>query len=198
MSAGWEKLVADKVASIKASEKQKILLAAANPTMFAEVMPGLTNYVDVKSFDEGWTALEQAKTGDFMAAIVDEDLPGLSGFDVARRLKREPDENGQTVPVLLVARSAVDSDSIEKMKESCDHYVLAPFEAGPFLTKFWEVCDKFVERSWEELNYVQSSVLKVAKKNLVNLFDTAAAQGAIDHSPVPRMFKSPGWGCPFP
>ncbi|RED47661.1 HD domain-containing phosphohydrolase [Aestuariispira insulae] len=180
MSAGWDKLVADKVASIKAVEKNSILLAAANPKLFSEIMPGLTRYVDVTFAEEGWTALEMAKTGNYIAAIIDEDLPGLSGFDVARRLKREPDEKGYTLPVMLVARRAEDHDAVERIKAYCDGYMLAPFEASPFLTRFWEVCDVYMERAWDDLNYIQSSVLKVAKKNLIKLFDSAAIHGAVD------------------
>ena len=173
-------MVADKVASIKAAEKNSILLAAANPALFDEVMPGLQRHVDVQMAEEGWTALEMARKGGYIAAIIDEDLPGLSGFDVARRLKREPDEKGYTLPVMLIARKAEDADAVERIKQHCDAYCLAPFEAGPFLTKFWQVCDIYMERAWDDLNYVQSSVLKVAKKNLIKLFDSASIHGAVD------------------
>ena len=75
--------------------------------------------------------LEVAMSAALDAIILDVGLPDGSGFDVARRLRR----NGSTVPVLmLTARDAV-SARVEGLDAGADDYLVKPFAYEELLAR---------------------------------------------------------------
>ena len=57
-------------------------------------------------------------------AIVDVNLPGLSGFDILRRIRAA----GQMIPVLMLTARGDLTDRIEGLDAGADDYLLKPFE----------------------------------------------------------------------
>ena len=73
--------------------------------------------------DRGEEALWMAKAVPYDAIVLDVMLPGLDGFDVCRRLRRE----GVWSPVLmLTARDAID-DRVTGLDAGADDYLVKPF-----------------------------------------------------------------------
>ncbi len=71
-------------------------------------------------FDDG---LSQALLAEFDVIVLDLMLPGGSGFDLCRHLRKE----GITTPILmLTARAAVD-DRVRGLEEGADDYLTKPF-----------------------------------------------------------------------
>lgn len=72
---------------------------------------------------DGVSALVSFGTHDFAAAVIDVMLPGMSGFEVCRRLR----ELSPTLPIiLLTARDAVD-DRVRGLDVGADDYLTKPF-----------------------------------------------------------------------
>lgn len=71
----------------------------------------------------GLEALSLAHETNFDAAILDVMMPGMSGFELCRWLKRK---DPQTMVILLTARDAVD-DRIRGLDEGADDYLVKPF-----------------------------------------------------------------------
>lgn len=72
---------------------------------------------------DGVQALIQASHRQFSAAVIDVMLPGMSGFEVCRRMR----ESGNTVPVLLLtARDGID-DRVFGLDSGADDYLTKPF-----------------------------------------------------------------------
>lgn len=70
----------------------------------------------------GIDGLHLALTGEYDAVVLDVMLPGLDGWQVLARLRRE-----KTVPVLfLTARSALD-DRLRGLRSGADDYLVKPF-----------------------------------------------------------------------
>lgn len=81
--------------------------------------------------DSGEVALEQLATIDYDAVLLDVMLPGITGLDVVRELRRQRKE----VPVLaLTARGGVD-DRIEGLDAGCDDYLAKPFALQELLAR---------------------------------------------------------------
>ncbi len=75
--------------------------------------------------------LELATSAALDAVVLDVGLPDGSGFDVARRLRR----NGSTVPILmLTARDAV-SARVEGLDAGADDYLVKPFAYEELLAR---------------------------------------------------------------
>lgn len=84
-----------------------------------------------KAFD-GRTGLEKALTGSFDLILLDIMLPGLSGMEVLRRLRRE--EKGYTPVLLLTARDAV-MDKVSGLDAGADDYITKPFAIEEVLAR---------------------------------------------------------------
>lgn len=83
--------------------------------------------------ENGMEALEYALENKPGLIILDLMLPGMNGFDILRKLRKE-DALQKTKILLLSAKSS--SDDIEKGFElTADEYITKPFQPGEFLVR---------------------------------------------------------------
>ncbi len=110
----------------------RILLVEDEPRMSGFIARGLREQayaVDVAP--DGESALERAASNDYDAVILDVMLPGISGIDVARRLRAD----GSDAPILmLTARDAI-ADRIAGLDGGADDYLIKPFDFGELLAR---------------------------------------------------------------
>lgn len=78
---------------------------------------------------EGESALQQACAGKFDALILDVMLPGLDGFEVARKLRAR----GSGLPVLMLTARSELSDRIRGLQSGADYYLTKPFSNDELL-----------------------------------------------------------------
>ena len=71
----------------------------------------------------GLAGLELARFSDFDAVVLDVMLPGLSGYDVVRRLRAE----WNWVPVLMLSAKSGDYDQADGLDCGADDYLTKPF-----------------------------------------------------------------------
>ena len=89
----------------------------------------LTRWLEEQGFDSelmtnGIDGLVAIQGGTFAAAAIDVMLPGMSGFELSRRIR----EGGSTMPIiLLTARDAVD-DRVYGLDSGADDYLIKPFD----------------------------------------------------------------------
>jgi len=93
-------------------------------------------YKTDKAFD-GRQGLELAETGAYDLILLDVLLPGLSGMEVLRRLRRQDD----TPVILLTARDAV-SDKVSGLDAGADDYITKPFAVEELLARVRTVLRK--------------------------------------------------------
>ena len=81
--------------------------------------------------DRGETALWMAEAVDYDAIVLDVMLPGVDGFDVCRRLRKD----GVWTPVLmLTARDAIE-DRVSGLDTGADDYLTKPFSFDELLAR---------------------------------------------------------------
>ncbi|MHC1693815.1 MAG: response regulator transcription factor [Eubacteriales bacterium] len=106
---------------------------------FVELELGFEGYSVTKAFD-GRTGLELAEGGDFDLVLLDIMLPGLSGMEVLRRLRRS-----SAVPVImLTARDSV-IDKVSGLDSGADDYVTKPFAIEELLARIRTALRKSVQ-----------------------------------------------------
>lgn len=104
----------------------KILLIE-DEVMLAESITALLTAkgFQVDAIHDGQTGAEYAELGIYDLLILDVMIPGLDGYEVARRVRARR----CTVPILmLTARSSV-YDRIEGLNAGADYYLTKPFDA---------------------------------------------------------------------
>src|SRR5215475_15571566 len=86
---------------------------------------------DVQVTYDGLSALKLSENGGFDLILLDVMLPGLSGLEVAKQLRRRPDQ----VPVLmLTARDAL-PDIVKGLDAGADDYLTKPFSFSELLAR---------------------------------------------------------------
>src|SRR6476659_3045994 len=76
----------------------------------------------VESVHDGETGLQRALSGNYLMVVLDVMLPGMSGFDVLRRIRAT-----SRVPVLLLTARGEDVDRIVGLEIGADDYLPKPF-----------------------------------------------------------------------
>ncbi|MBA3528615.1 MAG: response regulator transcription factor [Propionibacteriaceae bacterium] len=71
----------------------------------------------------GGEGLELARLGDFDAVVLDVMLPGMSGYEVVRRLRAE----NNWVPVLMLSAKDGEHDQADGLDSGADDYLTKPF-----------------------------------------------------------------------
>jgi two-component system, OmpR family, response regulator len=110
----------------------RVLLVEDDLRMAAAMLRALRGEgMAVEVAPSGEAALGMARGTDFDAVLLDVMLPGIDGFEVCRRLRRE----GVWAPVLmLTARDAVE-DRVAGLDAGADDYVVKPFSLAELLAR---------------------------------------------------------------
>jgi len=114
------------------SEKRKILLVDDDNLAAAAVEHVLVRAgYDVVTLDNGLAALRWLETNSADLILLDVVMPGLSGYDVCRRLRDNPDTR-LTPIVFLTCKDRV-KDMSEGMNAGSDLYLVKPVLAARLL-----------------------------------------------------------------
>jgi two-component system, OmpR family, response regulator len=102
----------------------RVLLVDDEERMVAALRRGLSaeGFV-VESASDGTSGLRLAQHGDFDAVVLDVMLPGLSGYEVVRRLRAHQN----WVPVLMLSAKDGEYDQADALDDGADDYLTKPF-----------------------------------------------------------------------
>jgi two-component system OmpR family response regulator len=102
----------------------RVLLVDDEERMIAALRRGLMaeGFV-VETAATGPEGLQLAQLGDFDAVVLDLMLPGLSGYEVVRRLRA----GGNWVPVLMLSAKDGEHDLADALDDGADDYLTKPF-----------------------------------------------------------------------
>ncbi len=86
---------------------------------------------EVEHVPDGEQAVGVAAVGSFDLILLDVMLPGLSGFEVARKLRA----SGNYVPILILTAKDEASDLIRGIEEGADDYLTKPFTLDELMVR---------------------------------------------------------------
>ncbi len=111
----------------------------------------------VRSVGDGMSAFTLAKETEPHLVIADNQMPGLTGIDLIRRLRQEMPQ----VPVILITADGSESLAVDALRAGAVDYLTKPFEAEHLLAA---VGRALVEgRRWQTLIQAQSEALANAE-----------------------------------
>ena len=84
----------------------------------------MTDY-DLVETENGLEGLEKLETVSPDLILLDIQLPRLSGYDVARRIKG--DDRFKHIPIIAVTSYALSGDDSKALEAGCDDYVSKPY-----------------------------------------------------------------------
>jgi two-component system response regulator CpxR len=96
----------------------------------------------VECAHEGRHGLERALHGGFSLVILDVMLPGLDGFEILRRLRKE-----SRVPVLMLTARADDVDRIVGLELGADDYLPKPFNPRELVARVRAILQRYEPRT---------------------------------------------------
>ncbi len=112
--------------------KKRILIVEDEPA----IRVGLTDVLvfhgyAVEAVEQGEAGLAQAQSGAFDLLLLDVMLPGLSGWEILRRVRTEDLE----LPVIMLTAKAADEDVIQGLSLGADDYVAKPFSVAQLVLR---------------------------------------------------------------
>jgi two-component system cell cycle response regulator DivK len=89
--------------------------------------------IEAVSGEEGVTAADTHRPD---LILLDIQLPGIDGYEVARRIKANPDL--QKIPIIAVTSYALSGDDVKAFEAGCNAYVTKPFSPRKLLAQIRE------------------------------------------------------------
>lgn len=91
----------------------------------------LSGEYQARTVADGDSGLREAMSGDYDIAVLDVMLPGISGFDIVREMRKQ----GNTMPTIMLTARSSTNDKIEGLDSGADDYMTKPFEMEELLAR---------------------------------------------------------------
>lgn len=143
-------------------EKNKILVVDDEEHICELVKTYFSGEFEVTTVYDGQNALDTYRQGKFDLVILDIMLPGLTGWDVCRQIRRLGD-----TPVIMLTAKDDDIDKILGLELGADDYVTKPFNPRELLARAKAVLRRFKgprEENLQELEYPAININKTTHK----------------------------------
>ena len=152
----------------------------AGQILIVDDEPGIRQMLSFTLAGDGYTCTEAGDIEEAHNAIqvrrpdlilLDWMLPGISGLDFARRLKR--DSRTADIPVIMLTAKGEESEKIKGLDSGADDYITKPFSTRELLARVRALLRR--TRTPEEAKVVTVNALKL---------DTQTHRAAIDDRPL--------------
>ncbi|MEZ5653624.1 MAG: response regulator [Burkholderiaceae bacterium] len=81
----------------------------------------------------GDEAVDKVRTESPRLVVVDVVMPGLSGFQVTRKLRRDPQT--ESIPVIIVSSKDTETDRIWGLRQGATEYLIKPVVPEEFIAR---------------------------------------------------------------
>ena len=114
------------------NSRKKIMIVDDSPSMSKVLeMVLLREDYNVVAYDNGSDAVKCAETDSPNLIIMDINMPGLSGIDAARKIKKNKKTND--IPIIMVSGSAQYEEVERALEAGADDYILKPYDIQQLL-----------------------------------------------------------------
>lgn len=97
-------------------------------------------FSNIEEADDGNTALPKLKQGDFDFLVTDWNMPGMTGIDLLRAVRK--DEKLKNLPVLMVTAEAKREQIILAAQEGVNGYIVKPFNGATLKAKIEKIFER--------------------------------------------------------
>ena len=97
-------------------------------------------FTNTSEADDGQTALPALKSGNFDFLITDWNMPGMTGIELLKAVREDPDLN--SMPILMVTAEAKRDQIVEAAQAGVNGYVVKPFTAAVLKEKIEKIFER--------------------------------------------------------
>ena len=122
--------------------KMRILVVDDFASM-RKIIKGLLKQIgfqNIEEADDGSTALEKLKIGEFDLVICDWNMPKVPGIEVLKAVRNDP--RLKDLPFLMVTAEAKKDNVMEAVKAGVNQYIVKPFTAETLQKKIEKIFDE--------------------------------------------------------
>jgi len=108
-----------------------------------KIIKGLLKQIgfqNIEEADDGSTALEKLKIGEFDLVICDWNMPKVPGIEVLKAVRNDP--RLKDLPFLMVTAEAKKDNVMEAVKAGVNQYIVKPFTAETLKKKIEKIFDE--------------------------------------------------------
>ncbi|HEB74153.1 MAG TPA: response regulator [Candidatus Desulfofervidus auxilii] len=108
-----------------------------------KIIKGLLKQIgfqNIEEADDGSTALEKLKIGEFDLVICDWNMPEVPGIEVLKAVRNDP--RLKDLPFLMVTAEAKKDNVMEAVKAGVNQYIVKPFTAETLKKKIEKIFDE--------------------------------------------------------
>ncbi|SHJ65314.1 DNA-binding response regulator, OmpR family, contains REC and winged-helix (wHTH) domain [Anaerocolumna jejuensis DSM 15929] len=130
-----------------------------------------SNY-ETETVGNGILGMKYAKEKDYDLILLDVMLPGLSGFEICRELRKDMD-----IPIIMVTAKGEDIDKIRGLGLGVDDYIVKPFSPSELVARVKAHLgiherllfkNEGAQKKNEEINIKQLRILPLSRRVYVN------------------------------
>lgn len=97
-------------------------------------------YFEIISEPDGLSGLQKAQSFEVDLIICDVLMPGMNGFDVTRKLKR--DFETSHIPIILLTAMSTSENKLEGVESGADAYITKPFSSRLLLARIFQLIEQ--------------------------------------------------------
>ena len=120
--------------------KHKVLIIEDDNDVRTFLQEEIGQYFEVVAEADGNAGLERARTYDADLIICDVLMPGMTGFEVTRRLKNDFDTSH--IPIILLTAMSSAESHLSGVESGADAYITKPFSLKLLLTRIFKLIEQ--------------------------------------------------------
>lgn len=120
--------------------KHKVLIIEDDNDVRAFLQEEIGRYFEVVAEADGESGLERARTYDADLVICDVLMPGMTGFEVTRRLKNDFDTSH--IPIILLTAMSSAESHLSGVESGADAYITKPFSLKLLLARAFKLIEQ--------------------------------------------------------
>jgi len=92
-------------------------------------------FTNINEADDGLTAWPMITAGDYDLLITDWNMPGMSGYDLLKKVRASTDPHINTMPVLMVTAETKREQIVAAAQAGVNGYIVKPFTSATLKAK---------------------------------------------------------------
>ncbi|MBQ1221905.1 MAG: response regulator, partial [Alistipes sp.] len=138
---------------------RKVLIIEDDNDVRAMLKEEVGQYFEVETASDGLSGLERARTYDADLIICDVLMPGMTGFELTRKLKNDFDTSH--IPIILLTAMSSPESHLNAVESGADSFITKPFSLKLLMTRAFKLIeqrDKLREKFSHDPNMMRPAI----------------------------------------